>query len=116
MLVGLSLSIGAAAKVCIVGRTGSGKSTLVSCLSRLVELDSWSGPVAGGRDASAIPSVWFYVCPVVGRLFRTKCLTCLRGASGGRLLAYGLQLVWSEQVGAVVQVQTLEGRCHTPRK
>ena len=26
-------------------------------------------PVAGGRDASAIPSVWFDVCPVVGRVF-----------------------------------------------
>ena len=37
-----------------------------------------------------------------------KCLTCLRGASGGRLLAYGLQLVCSEQVG-VLLVQTLEG-------
>ena len=57
-------------------------------------------PVAGGRDASAIPSVWIDVCPVVGRVFRMKYLTCLRGASGGSLLAYGLQLVWSEQVGS----------------
>ena len=57
-------------------------------------------PVAGGRDASAIPSVWFDVCPVVGRVFRMKCLACLLGASGGSLLAYGLQLVWSEQVGS----------------
>ena len=36
---------------------------------------------------------------MVGRLFHMKCLTCLRGGSGGRLLACGLQLVWSEQVG-----------------
>ena len=36
---------------------------------------------------------------LVGRVFRMKCLTCLRGASGGSLLAYGLQLVWSEKVG-----------------
>merc|ERR1712136_557396 len=40
VLVGLSMRIEAAAEVGIVGRTGSGKSTLVSCLFRLAELEA----------------------------------------------------------------------------
>ena len=57
-------------------------------------------PVAGGRDAYTIRLGG--VCPVVGRVFRMKCLPFLRRASGGSLLAFGLLLVWSEQVGVGV--------------
>jgi len=53
VLVGLSMRIEAAAKVGIVGRTGSGKSTLVSCLFRLVELEA-GRVLIGGQDIAFI--------------------------------------------------------------
>ena len=49
---------------------------------------------------SATPSVWVGVHPEVCWALRAvKCFTCLREASGDSLLAFGLLLVWSEQVG-----------------
>ena len=47
VLKGLSMDIKGGEKIGIVGRTGAGKSSIMSCLFRLVELDSGSIEVDG---------------------------------------------------------------------
>ena len=62
----VSLSINPGEKVGIVGRTGAGKSSLVSALFRLVERDSTSGPVKiDGVRPCHIVSLFFQVSRVV---------------------------------------------------
>ncbi|EFR02843.1 hypothetical protein MGYG_05844 [Nannizzia gypsea CBS 118893] len=54
VLKGVDLSIKAGEKVAICGRTGSGKSSLVSCLLRMLEMDSGT-ILIDGIDISTIP-------------------------------------------------------------
>jgi ATP-binding cassette subfamily C (CFTR/MRP) protein 1 len=51
----ISFSIKAGQKVCIVGRTGSGKSTLMSALLRLIDLQSGTTYI-DGIDISTLPA------------------------------------------------------------
>ncbi|EFE37769.1 ABC bile acid transporter, putative [Trichophyton verrucosum HKI 0517] len=53
VLKGVNLSINAGEKVAICGRTGSGKSSLVSCLLRMLEMDSGT-ILIDGIDISTI--------------------------------------------------------------
>ncbi|GBF62869.1 ABC transporter [Trichophyton mentagrophytes] len=54
VLKGVNLAIKAGEKVAICGRTGSGKSSLVSCLLRMLEMDSGT-ILIDGTDISTIP-------------------------------------------------------------
>ena len=56
VLNNISLTIGGGQKVGIVGRTGAGKSSLISALLRLVELDSGSIVIDGLDIRSVVTS------------------------------------------------------------
>ena len=55
VLRGASLELRAGEKVCVVGRTGAGKSSLVAALSRLVECEGDSAMALDGVDLRALP-------------------------------------------------------------
>ena len=55
VLRGASLALRAGEKVCVVGRTGAGKSSLVAALSRLVECEGDSAMALDGVDLRALP-------------------------------------------------------------
>jgi ATP-binding cassette subfamily F protein uup len=54
---GVSLAIGAGDRVCLVGRNGSGKSTVLKALGGLIELDSGERFVQPGTRVAYMPQV-----------------------------------------------------------
>ncbi|KAF2441998.1 P-loop containing nucleoside triphosphate hydrolase protein, partial [Karstenula rhodostoma CBS 690.94] len=55
VLRGVSLDIPAGAKIAICGRSGSGKSSLLGCILRLLEVDAGSRITIDGIDITTLP-------------------------------------------------------------
>jgi ABC-type multidrug transport system ATPase subunit len=66
----VSMDVYADSIVCLVGHNAAGKTTLVSCLTGLVQPDAGDVVVCGRSFRSSSDAVWakLGVCPQVGRV------------------------------------------------